>query len=151
MDPKWEYIVKKYSPNVVTINGTHCSLPPIDIILLGRINPLQCSIFLSTCPSALVLSISRLRPLHSWTLRFWKVKHCTVGGCTDGSWTIYSLHRVRLLLPPTFSSLDLVPIGNVQRLVNPCTRKGKPVQSSTVSRVLRTSKAFLASDIFSYG
>ena len=85
MDPKWGSIVKNCFLNVAIINGNHCSLPPVDIILLSRITPLYCCIFLSSCSLALVLSISRLRHLHGWTLRFWKVKHYTVGGCTDGS------------------------------------------------------------------
>ena len=149
MDPKWGYIVKNCFLNVAIINGNHCSLPPVDIILLSRITPLYCCIFLSSCPLALVLSISRLRHLHGWTLRFWKVKYYTVGGCTDGSWNIYSLHRVGFLLHPTLLSLVLVPMGNIQRVLNPCAGKGTPVGSSTVSRMLRTTNTFLVSETFS--
>ena len=90
-------------------------LYPVDILLLRKITLSQCNLVLKQCPISLILSSLRLPVIKGWVHRFWMVKHSLVGGCTNRTWTVFSLHLSSLLEVP--STITRLPPGNINRII----------------------------------
>ena len=59
--------------------------------------------------------------------KFWKLSHAQIGGCSDGNWTIYSVHRLGYLDPVPLSQSISLPVGSVHRVIDARAGNGRPV------------------------
>ena len=135
LDCKWERVARTVLPNAAFINGFTSSLPPVDILLLSGVTLLNCSISLKNCPSSLILSTSRLKVAFGWISRFWKLPHRMTGGCTDGVWKVYSLHRASFVSPPCLFTSPSLPAGSLRRVLNTSASGGCNISLPSADRV----------------
>ena len=59
--------------------------------------------------------------------KFWKLSHAQVGGYSDGSWIIYSVHRLGYLDPAPLSQSISLPVGSVHRVIDARAGNGRTV------------------------
>ena len=124
---RWCKILAKVFPHVTFVDGFTTPLPAVDVLLLSRVTLGQCNILLKHCPVSLILSSSRLKCVLGWVSKFWKLSHAQVGGCSDGSWIIYSVHRLGYLDPAPLSQSISLPVGSVHRVIDARAGNGRPV------------------------
>ena len=131
LSPSWLKLLVQAFPDATFINGHTQPLPVVDVLLLSKTTLGQCNVVLKHCPSSLVLSTSRLRCSGGWVKRFWRLSHAQVGGCSNGTWTLHSVHRLGYLSPAPLSQSISLPAGSVHRVVDARAGNGRPVPCPT--------------------
>ena len=79
------------------------------------------------CPTSLILSTSRFRVSLGWKYWFWRITYAKVGGYTDGSWLLYSAHRLDMVIIPALHSCRVHPRGNVRQVIYSTISSGRHV------------------------
>ena len=139
-------MLQRAYPSLISIDGFSSPLPSVDIILLSRVMLIQCKISLQYCPASFILSTTRLRVASGWVSQYWEIKHSHTGGCTDGCWTLYSLHRVQFVSVPDLDCSLALPPRNIRRVVSPCASGGRTIPLPSASHMARLDSLYPLQD-----
>lgn len=101
----------------------------MDILLLSKVTLTTCNITLHNFPASLILSTSRLRVSSGWQYNSWHISHAEFGGYTDDSWVLHSVFRWDMMVLPVLPSPQIIPPGNVRRVVCSTVYRGQPFPS----------------------